>query len=125
MGLRSAVLRFFELRPIRACFLKLAPWFEARVRSYFALKRALTRGDLNLALASPLPSAADLELEALPEQERARLERWFAERLLREGTLERTLTEVLAHAAPAAKQRFYGWVEDRALEDEHAIAYAE
>jgi SAM-dependent methyltransferase len=125
MGLRAALLRFFELRPVRACFLGLAPLLELPLRPYLALKRALTKGDLDLEKASPIVDRADVELEALPESEKARLERWLAERLLREGALERTVGEALAHAAPPAKQRFFGWVEDRSFEDEHAVAYAE
>jgi len=125
MGLRAAALRFFELRPIRGLFLLCAPVIEVPVRLYLTIKRALTKGDLDIELASPLADRTDLELEALPEKERARLERWLAERLLREGGLERVVGETLTRAVPAAKQRFFGWIEDRMVEDEHALVYAE
>ncbi len=125
MAPRAALLRFFELRPIRACFLFVAPLLELPLRPYLALKRVLTKGDLDVERAAPIVDRASVELEALPEREKARLERWLAERLLREGALERVVDEALSRAQPAAKQRFFGWIEDKASKDEHAIAYAE
>jgi hypothetical protein len=125
MSWRRAVLRILGLRPIRAVFLAFAPLVDALARTFFVIRRSLASGDLDIELASPYVDREDLELEALSSGQKERLARWYSERLVQEQVLVRTVSDALARSKPAAKQHFFAWVEDRALEDEHAIAYAE
>jgi SAM-dependent methyltransferase len=124
--LKALLLRVLELRPCRATFFFFAPLVERAIRSWFDVKRSLGGGaKIGPGAGRGLEALLESSLASASPDEAERLHAWFCERLARPDELERVLDQTLRRAEPAAKQRFFGWVEDRALGDEHAIAYAE
>jgi SAM-dependent methyltransferase len=124
MGLvRAAILRFLRLGPVRALFLWVSPWVEARMRSWFFVKIAL--GPEKAGLGPAFEDLVGSALAAATDDEKARLCGWFSDRLAQGKDLELVVDQALQRAPIEAKQRFYEWIEKRSAGDEHAIAYGE
>src|SRR5579872_4949687 len=102
--LSAPIFRLLRLGPFRACFRLLSAVVEWPMRGYFGIKAIVLEGDTR--------PGAPTGFDALAES-------------AEEAALVRSAERLLADASAGAKQRFFLWAENQAIEDENGLAYTE